>query len=173
MARNRGGERSRGDITTCVEQRGQEYDAKTQELTETTEDVQTERDAIEQLQGLGTVEGTQGVTSSLEQAEATSQGEFQQGADSLKESQAEGQECEGELQERSDATAADGERISQARQEVKSGAAGASLESAEAQANEDVEFLRGEEERAREGRESAEQQYEQLVQIVFGAGGGT
>lgn len=170
MMPRKGGARSRSDITSCREERDQDYSTKTDQLKEIKEDVQTERETIEGMDGLGTMEGMEAVTESLREAENVSQEEFSQEGEALNESQSEGKEFEDELQERTDSNSADMTKIEQTRQSVKSEAAGSSVERAAEQTREDIEFLRGEEEQAREAREASEQEYAQLSQIVSGSG---
>ena len=170
MAKSNRGSRSRGEITQSVDQRKGEYEEKTDALKHDAEDVGTEREAIEGMEGLGTIEGMEAVTESLREAEATSQREFADDGGVLEQSQREGQELEGELDERAESTDKDLREISEARGEVHSDAAAGPIERAEAQTREDIEFLRGEEERGRESREKAEQEHEQLKQIVHGKG---
>lgn len=171
MPRTKRTARGRSDIAGTVDRLQHEYKEKTEALTDTKEDVSIERDTIDGMEMDGTIEGVEAVKDSLRQAEDTSKKEFTEQADALTESLTEGTEFETEIQERSDATAADMEKVGEARSELHSGAAGASAERAESQLQEDREFLRGEDQRERESREAAAQECQQLTQIVFGAGG--
>ena len=128
MPKNSRDSRARGDITAARESRDQDYKEKTEHLTESTEDIRTEREAIEGMEAIGTMEGMEQTMDSLREAETVSEEEFTREGEALGESQSEGKEHEGELQERSDATAADKERVGQARDTVKGDAASAATE---------------------------------------------
>ena len=164
--------RSRGEIAETVENRQREYREKTYALQGEKEDIRIEREAIEMIeQAFGTLEGRESVLTPLREAEMNSQEEFTENGAALEQAQSQGRELEGELQERSDSMTAEAEHLGQAGGQVTSDASRSMLERAEAQAREDVEFLHGEEEKARESREAGEQEYNQLRQIVFEAGG--
>ena len=171
MARGNRSSRGRGDITQTVEGHDQDYKEKTDALEHDAEDHRVECDAIEDMEGIGTEEGMEAVTGSLHEAKATSEQEFSDDGAALEQAQGEGEEFEGELNERTESNQADLQRIGDASQQVHSDSATTRIEQAESQTREDIEFLRGEEERSRQSRESAQHQHEQLKQVVHGTGG--
>ena len=171
MARGTHDRRSRGEIKQTVDRRKQEYGEKTDSLKHDADDIGIEHSAFEEMEAIGTEEGMEEVTACLHEAEDTSVKEFAEDGNALQEAQQEGQEFEGELNERAHATEGDRQKIGDARQQMHGDNAATRVEQAENQTREDIEFLRGEEERGRESRETAEQEHEQLKQIVHGSGG--
>lgn len=172
MPRNMHEGRSRGEITETVDGRKREYQEKTDALGQAAKDIGIEREVIKDMeQSVGTLDGVEGALISMRGAETASEGEFTDGGAALEKAQSEGEELEGELRERTDSTTGDAERIGQARGQLTSDASRCLMERAETQTREDIEFLRGEEERARESREATEPEYDQLRQVVFGNGG--
>jgi hypothetical protein len=171
MPRNNRSDLSRSDITNTADRLDQGYKEKTGELDRTKQDYEVEIVTIEGMGMLGTLEGMQAVVASLETARDTSVKEFEEQTDAFEGVKAEGQELEGELQERTESVTADLEKLGQARSEVNSRAAGSSVERAESQLQEDREFLSSEDKRERESREAAEELVRQLRQVVLGTGG--
>lgn len=171
MPKNNRSNRSRSDITGTVEHLKQEYEEKTDALGRTTQDVTIERETIQGMIMVGTMEGMEAVMAALQEAEGVSQEEFTEQADALNGLQVEGTEFEGELQERTESTLADLDKLERAQSELNSKAAGSSMERAESQVQDDCEFLRSEDSRERTSREAAQQECEQLRVIVFGGGG--
>ncbi|MCO6438484.1 MAG: hypothetical protein J5J06_15445 [Phycisphaerae bacterium] len=171
MARGNRNSRSRGDITETVEKHDQEYKEKTEALERDAEDHRVESEVIDGMEAGGTSEGVEEVTASLQEAKETTEQEFADDGAALEQAQGEGEEFEGELKERTESDEGDLQKIGDARQQVHSDSATSRIEQAESETREDIEFLQGEEERSRQSRENAQQQHEQLKQIVQGTGG--
>lgn len=171
MPRNHRSDRSRSDITNTADRLDQGYKEKTRELDLTKQDYEIEIVTIEGMEMGGTSEGMQEVIISIGEAKNTSVKEFEEQSDAFEGVKAEGQELEGELQERTESVTADLEKLGQAQSELNSRAAGSSVERAESQLQEDREFLSSEDKRERESREAAEELVKQLSQIVLGTGG--
>ena len=76
MARGSRSSRGRGDITQTVEGHDQDYKEKTDALERDAEDHRVECDAIEGMEGIGTEEGMEDVTESLQEAKETTEQEF-------------------------------------------------------------------------------------------------
>ena len=161
---------TRGDITHDIAHRDEEYQEKTDALQRDTDDITTERETIEDIEADGTAEVMEAVATTLKEAEDISTQEFADNENALEHVQGEGQEFESELNDRAETTENDRGRVAAAGQKVHGDAATARIQHAESQLQEDIEFLRAEEERARQSRERSVAEREVLRDIVSGKG---
>lgn len=147
---------SRGDVIKTVGDRQVELDEKAEDLVSDADDVEVERETLEEVDLSGTREAAEALERSLEAAEEESTQEFEGDEQQLEHVQEAGQEFERELAERVDAVAGDADRIGAARERVANELAARELEQAREEAERDLEFLREQEERAREARENSQ-----------------
>ena len=106
--------RTRSDVTNTVDERSAELKEKTDVAGQHADDVATERETLEGVDLTGTQEAADALEDSLESAQEVSAREFTEEGESLEQVQREGEEFEQELRERSDATAGDVQKVSDA-----------------------------------------------------------
>jgi len=139
--RRRGDACSRTKVESTVEGHKDAMNEKGEEIEKTTCDVEVESQTLSDLKMGGTTEGADAVEQSIESAQETSVGEFEEQSGELEQVHGEVEEYEGELNERSDTTSSDMDKISEATGQINSDAPKGELDAARDAAQEDIDFL--------------------------------
>lgn len=158
MARRKSLERS--GVTDTVEKRKSEMQETGERIEENTEDVEITRETLDSLEG-GTQEGADQIDQHIEEAQDASVQEFEDNTNDLEQIQGETEEYEGELKENTDTLTSDVDRISGARDQLHSDAAGSELDEARSAAEQDIEFLQEHEQRAKDARDESQRLHEE------------
>ena len=161
MARRRSDAPTRGEITEKVEKHEADMEEKADDIEETVEDTELERETIEGLESDGTAEGAEEVEQAIEGAQDVSAQEFDTGSGQLEEVHSETEEHEEDLQERSDTTSSDLGKISDASGKIHSDSANGKLIEAKESAVRDIEFLGVEEKQSHDAREQSQRLHEE------------
>jgi len=154
--RKRGDTPSRSEITEKVETAKTDMSEKIGELDIIATDKETVTETLENLDFEGTAEGTDDIESAVEQAEYVTIEIFDEQDENLEEIQSDTEEYEGELEERSDASESDRERITDAASKIETTDTVNELEKAREAVSNDIEFLNEQDETAKEAREENE-----------------
>ena len=147
---------TRSEVTETVEKHQEDMSEKVEELDIIATDTETVRDTLEALDFEGTADGADEVEGAIEQAEDVTVEIFDREDESLEEIQSDTEEYEGELQERTDSSESDLDKISDAAGRIETQETVGSLKDAEAAASSDIEFLNEQDEAARQAREENE-----------------
>jgi uncharacterized protein YjbJ (UPF0337 family) len=147
---------TRSEVTETVEKHQEDMSEKVEELDTIATDTETVRETLEALDFEGTADGADEVEGAIEQAEDVTVEIFDREDDNLEEIQGDTQEYEGELQERTDSTESDLDKISDAAGRIETQETVGALKDAEAAASSDIEFLNEQDEAARQAREENE-----------------
>jgi len=150
--RGRGDACSRTEVESTVEGHKEAMDEKGEEIEKTVCDVEVEKQTLDDLELGGTQEGADTVEQSIESAQDTSVGEFDEQSGELEQVHGEVEEYEGELNERSDTTSSDMDKISEASGQINSDAPKGEMDAARDAAQEDIDFLDGMEQSDQEAR---------------------
>ena len=162
MARKGRGETcSRTEVESTVEGHKEVMDEKGEEIEKTVCDVEVERQTLDDLELGGTTEGADAVEQSIESAQETSVGEFEEQSGDLEQVHGEAEEYEGELHERSDASSSDMDKISEATGQINSDVPKAELDAARDAAQEDVDFLDEMEQNDQEARAESQRLHDE------------
>ena len=156
MARTTGLSR-RGEIVEQVDATSDELRKKEGELEVTVGDIEIIRETIGELRLDGTAEGMDEVKRSVDAAENVTEEIFDREDDELEGLQEGNEEQAHEYQERADTSTVDASEIGRSQAEVQTRDAGAELESARQSALDDVDFLKGVVDRARESGERSKE----------------
>jgi len=155
--RSKGNTPTRGEVTDTVEKQREDMSDQIEQLDIIATDTETVRDTLEALDLNGTAEGSEQVESAIEQAESAAVGRFSEEDDTLEQIQDVTEEHEAELQERSDASESDLDKISDAAGKIETQEAAGELENAKEAASSDIEFLKSQEQISRDARAENEQ----------------
>jgi len=155
--RKRSNTPTRGEVTEKVEKNNDQMEEKVEELDTIATDTETVRETLENLDFSGTAEGTDAVEAAIENAEDTSVEIFEGEDENLEEIQADAEEYEGELHERSDLSESDFDKASEATDQIAMESTKAELERARSEIRDDIDFLNEQNETAQEIREENEQ----------------
>lgn len=155
MAR-RGDARSRSEIQDQVETQEQDREQKGEDSELVTVDAETIGQTKDELEGGGTIEGTESAVESVDAAQDVTAEEHERQDEQIEEVQAEIETHEQELQERSDTDQADLGKLSDATSELKTDVATGELIDAKEALIEDDEFLQDQKRQAEEGRQESE-----------------
>lgn len=170
MARRRSDAPSRGEISEKVETHEKALQDKGEDIEETVCDVETERDTLDDLELEGTAEAAEAVEQAIEGARGVSVQEFDTKSDDLEGLQDDVQGEEDDLHERSDTTATDLGKISDASGKIHSDAANGQLVGAKDAAMRDIDFLNDAEKRAKDAREESDRNHQAHRQRVDAGG---
>ena len=162
---------TRHEVGETVEQHEKDIAEKLKELDTITEDTETVRETISALDSIGTAEGNDAVDSALDAAENVTVEIFDREDSNLDEIQNESQDYQGELQDRSDASESDLEKISDASAQVETQETVGELVEAKTAVLEDIDFLSDQIEQENQSREDAEREQQHYGGRVHGAGG--
>jgi len=148
--------RSRGEISeqTDTSQRDMREQEETIEVTAS--DVETIRQTREGLEPSGTAEGADAVESAVEGAEDATIDVFEEQDEALEQIQQDASEHEEDLGEHAEGTERNLGRLSDASARIETSVAVDEFVRAKDAELDDVDFLRGEEEKVKEGREGSE-----------------
>ncbi len=138
-------------------------------LDETVEDIETVRGTLDALDLGGTTEGTAAVERGIEQAKSDTMELFETQDSELETVQESSESSEREVLEQADAVDADLDRIHEAEERIGTSAARDGLDRASDAANQDREFLEGQEERARAAREASERAQQEFRRRAHGS----
>ncbi len=147
---------TRSEVTEKVEAQKTDMSEKVEELDTIATDTETVRETLDSLDGQGTSEGTDEVHGAIEQAENVTVEIFDRQDENLEAIQSDTEEYEGELQERTDASESDLEKISNAAGTIETHETVHELDEAKAAVSNDIEFLNEQDEAAREARQENE-----------------
>lgn len=153
----RGDSPSRSEITGNVERGGEEMRAKEAEEDTLVVDVETVRRTIDSLEMIGAEEDARDIEDEIEAAEDVTVDIFDQTDEELEAVQAESETYQGELEERSESSESDLEKISDAQRDVSTDATLNELSEASEANKRGIEFLHGNIEQAKKFREESEQ----------------
>jgi len=161
---------TRGEITEKIDTQKTDMSEKAEELDTIATDTETVRETHESLDFEGTSEGADEVESAIEQAEDVTVEIFDTEDENLEEIQSDSEEYEGELQERTDSSESDLDKISDAAGNIETQETVGELDNAEASVSSDIEFLNEQDETAREAREENERLQQEHRSRVQGGG---
>jgi len=162
---------TRGEVSEKIDRSRADMDEKEEELDTIAGDVETVRQTLESLDGGGTVDGRDAVEAAVENADDVAVDAFDEQDEGLEEVQSENEEFEGELDERSDVSESDLDKLADAGSRIETDGAASELAKAEEAAQRDVEFLEEHSERTRAEREESEraqQEYQARVRARSG-----
>ena len=142
---------------------------KADDVEETVEDTELERETLESLELDGTAEAAEEVEQAIEGAQSESIQEFDTESGQLEEVHSETEEHEEDLQERSDATSSDLGKISDASGKIHSDSASSELIEAKESDVRDIEFLDGEFEKSQDARKQSQRLHEEHQRRVNAA----
>jgi hypothetical protein len=155
--RRKGDTPTRSEVTETVEKHKDDMSEKVEELDTIATDTETVRDTLESLDFGGTSDGAEEVESAIDQAEDVTVEIFDREDENLEEIQGDTEEYEGELQERTDSSESDLDKVSDAAGKIETQETVGELENAKAAVSSDIEFLREQDETAKQAREENEQ----------------
>lgn len=151
--RNKSDAPTRGDVSERVEKNKEQMDEKVNDLDLIATDAETVRGTLESLDLNGTSEGSDSVESAIEEAEEVTIEKFDEEDEALQEVHSDMEDFEGELQERTDSSESDSERVSEAVGQITTEETKGELEQAKSEICDDIDFLNEQNETAREARE--------------------
>ena len=151
--RNKSDTPTRGEVSERVEKSKEQMDEKVNDLDLIATDAETVRGTVESLDLNGTSEGSDAVESAIEEAENVTVEKFDEEDEALQEVQSDMEDFEGELQERTDSSESDSEQVSEAIGQITTEETKGELEQAKSEIDDDIEFLKEQNETAREARE--------------------
>jgi len=151
--RNKSDTPTRGEVSERVEKSKEQMDEKVNDLDLIATDAETVRGTLESLDLNGTSEGSDAVESAIEEAENVTVEKFDEEDEALQEVQSDMEDFEGELQERTDSSESDSEQVSEAIGQITTEETKGELEQAKSEIDDDIEFLKEQNETAREARE--------------------
>lgn len=166
MSRARGDCVSRSDITEHVGRSQQDMREKEGDLEKIATDMETVRETLEALDFGGTSEGCDGVEMSMRGAEDVTESVFDREDEELEKVQADAEDHQGEIQERTDSDNSDLEQISDASSRIETSEAVNELVKAKDAALRDIEFLSEQIRRAQDAREESEQTQQEYQRRV-------
>lgn len=148
---------TRGEINEKVEKNKEEMTEKVEELDTTATDTETVRETLENLDFEGTAEGVDSVEEAVTEAEDVTVDIFDEEDEELNEFiDSEVKEHEQELQERTDSSESDFEKVSDAVDQIATQKTNKELERAKTEIRDDIEFLDEQNEDSRDAREENE-----------------
>ena len=159
---------TRSDVECKVEESNNEMSEHLEELDVIATDKETVTETLESLDFNGTSEGSDEVEGAIEQAENVTVERFDEEDEMLREIQNESAAIEAELQERSDSSESDCEKVSDTIGRITTEEAKSELQQAESEIGADIEFLDSQNEAAREAREENEQLQQEARSRVQG-----
>lgn len=152
---------SRGDIDDNVERLKRDMRDKEDEMDIPTADIEMVRETRESLEG-GTLDGADEVDRAMEEAEEVTETVFTERDDHLEQIQQENEEYEGDLQERSDTTVSDREKLSGAQTRIETNETQREMGEAIRATEQDLDFLIERKRTAVEGRDESDRVQEDL-----------
>ena len=158
---------TRGEVSERVEKNKEQMDEKVNDLDLIATDAETVRGTLDSLALNGTSEGSDSVESAIEEAENVTVEKFDEEDEALQEVQSDMEDFEGELQERTDSSESDSEKVSEGIGQITTEETKGELEQAKSDICDDIEFLKEQDESAREAREEntqLQQEYRNRVQ---------
>jgi uncharacterized protein YjbJ (UPF0337 family) len=169
--RNKSDTPTRGEVNERVEKNKEQMNEKIDDLDLIATDAETVRDTLESLDLSGTSEGSDSVEGAIEEAENVTVEKFDEEDEALQEVQSDMKDFEGDLQERTDSSESDSEKVSEAIGQVTTAETKGELDQAKSEIGDDIEFLKEQNETAREAREENEQlQQEHRSRVQGGKG---
>lgn len=139
---------------------------KEEQLDTIAGDVETVRETLDSLDLGGTADGADQVEAAVENADDVAVDAFDEQDEGLDKLQEENEDYEGELEDRSEVSESDRDKLADASGRIETGAAVNELSKAEEAARDELDFLNEHIEReraAREESERAQQEYEARV----------
>jgi len=152
---------SRGEVTDTVETHQGQMSEKVEILDRVAADAETVQGTLESLDLDGTSEGSEEVADAIDQAADVTAEVFEGEDAALEEVQSAAEEFEGELQERADSSESDIEKIADAAGKIETQETVGELEKAKDAASSDMEFLKEQNEAAKQAREETDRVQEQ------------
>ena len=159
---------SRRDVGDRIDTTRESMQEKEIDLEELAADVETVRQTLENLDLGGTADGRDAVSDAMESTDDVAVDEFDTEDRDLGEIHGEAEDFERELDEQSGTAETDVGRIEDGMGSLKNEASRKEISNARDAALEDVDFLAGQIERAREARERSEQAQRGLEERVQG-----
>jgi hypothetical protein len=148
---------SRGEVTEKIDKSKDDMTDKTGQMDTISTDNVTVTETLDGLDLSGTAEGSEAVEASIEQAQDVTVEKYDEQEKALQEDLDESLEHETDLQERSDATESDLDKVSDAVGNITTEETKSELEQAKSEIQGDIDFLTEHDETAREAREENEQ----------------
>jgi uncharacterized phage infection (PIP) family protein YhgE len=148
---------TRSEVTETVEKHKDDMSEKVEDLDTIATDTETVRETLESLDFGGTADGADEVENAIEQAEDVTVEIFDREDGNLEEIQSDTAEYEGELQERTDSSESDLDKVTDAAGKIETQETVGELENAKASVSSDIEFLKEQDETAKQAREENEQ----------------
>jgi len=164
--------RSRGEISEQSDTSRRDMREQEEQMDVTASDVETIRSTLEALERGGTTEGVDGVESAVEDAEDVTVDVFEEQDEALEQLQDGAEQHEEGLEEMAEATERDLGRLSDGSARIETGVAVNEFVKAKDAELDDVEFLRGEEEKVKEGREESDRIQDEYKRRVHLRNGG-
>ena len=153
---------TRREATERADDNAKDLREREEALDKDTEDIETVRDTIEDLDLDGTKEGAEEVDSHMDAAQDIAGETFNEDDAELERVQQEGQEYEQELDERAEGSKADRERVDEGQRRLNAPDRLSEIERAKEAAARDIEFLKNLEGRVAKEREQVERTQESL-----------
>jgi hypothetical protein len=146
----------RGEITEKIDEGKDEMAEKTEQLDTVAADSETVAETLDGLDLSGTADATEEIEAAIEKAQDVTHEVFEREEDDLEQVLNARQEFEQELQERTDASEADRDEIAEATGAIATAETKQELEQAQAEIQDDLEFLDEQKDSARQSREENE-----------------
>jgi hypothetical protein len=162
---------TRGEVKEKVEKNKERMIEKVEVLDTTATDTETVRETLENLDFEGTAEGVDSVEEAVTEAEDVTVDIFDEEDEELNEYiDSEVKEHEQELQERTDSSESDFEKVSDAVDRITTQETNKELEGAKTEIRDDIEFLDEQNRESKEAREENELLQQQHRSRVHGEG---
>lgn len=162
---------TRNEINENIDKTKQEMTEKEIDLEKISSDVKTVRHTLESLDFEGTLEGSEEIEKSIEDAKDITIDVFEEEDENLEAVQEKGKEFEGELNDSQESSEKDMEKISQTESKVDTRETINELIKAKEAALKDINYLEKHVELARTAREKSDAVQEKLRAIVRYGGG--
>lgn len=162
---------TRSEVTEKVEKNKEEMEEGVEKLDITATDTEAVRETLDNLDFEGTAEGTDAIEEAIEESENVTIDIFNGEDEELDEFiNSEVKEHEQELQERTDSSESDFEKVSDAVDQIATDQTKDELERAKTEVRDDIEFIDTEQQASRETREENELLQQQHRNRVHGGG---
>ena len=162
---------TRGEVTEKVKENTEKMEEGVEKLDTVASDTETTRETLESLDFSGTAEGTDFIEEAIEKAEDLTVDIFDGQDEELDEFiDSEVKEHEQELQERTDSSESDFEKVSDAVDQIATDQTKDELERANTEIRDDIEFIDEQQQASQESREENETLQQQHRNRVHGGG---
>ena len=162
---------SESQVIETIDQNQRESDDQFEELGKDTQDAETTRQTVDDLDLTATLETAEAVEQELQSAQDTIEQQFNEDGEKLDQVQDESQEYEGELHERGDGVDSDLAKVSDASDQLHNDAARNEYVQVKETLIRGKEFMDDQERRARDAREDSERKQQVMKDRLRAAQG--